>query len=95
MQGTVEVHTVLTEVASTAAIEKPAAEDLAMRQRTLPEQRELLRGLGQARAAAEPTRPGARTIPAGRGTKLAPAKPGATNPGTTKPGTTTGPKAAP
>ena len=27
-----------------------------MRQRTLPEQRELLRGLGQARAAAEPPR---------------------------------------
>ena len=56
VQGTVEVHTVLTEVASTPAIEKPAAEDLAMRQRTLPEQRELLRGLGQARAAAEPPR---------------------------------------
>ena len=31
-----------------------------MRQRTLPEQRELLRGLGQTRAAAEPPRPGAR-----------------------------------
>ena len=60
VQGTVEVHTVLTEVASTPAIEKPAAEDLAMRQRTLPEQRELLRGLGQARAAAEPPRAGAR-----------------------------------
>ena len=62
--GTVDVHTMLTDIANTAAIEKPPAEDLAMRQRTLPEQRELLRGLGQARAAAEPPRPGARTKPA-------------------------------
>jgi hypothetical protein len=52
VQGTVEVHTVLTRSRAHRAIEKPAAEDLAMRQRTLPEQRELLRGLGQARAAA-------------------------------------------
>ena len=54
----------LTDVAATAPIEKPAAEDLAMRQRTLPEQKELLRGLGQTRPAAEPTRPGARPKPA-------------------------------
>jgi hypothetical protein len=84
VQGTVDVHTVLTDVASTPAIEKPAAEDLSMRQRTLPEQRELLRGLGQARAAAEPPRPGARTIPAGRGAKPA-----------IKATTTVGTKAAP
>jgi len=46
-----------------------------MRQRTLPEQKELLRGLGQARPAAEPPRPRARVVPAG-GAKLAPtAKP--------------------
>jgi hypothetical protein len=76
VDGTVDVHTVLTDVASTPAIEKPAAEDLAMRQRTLPEQRELLRGLGQARAAAEPPRPGARPIPAARGAKPGPAKSG-------------------
>ena len=37
-----------------------------MRQRTLPEQRELLRGLGQTRPAAEPPRPGARPKPARR-----------------------------
>jgi hypothetical protein len=61
VQGTVEVHSLLSEVASTAAIDKPASEDLAMRQRTLPEQRELLRGLGQTRAAAEPPRAGVRT----------------------------------
>ena len=53
VQGAIDVHTVLTDVASVATIEKPAAEDLVMRQRTLPEQRELLRGLGQTRAAAE------------------------------------------
>lgn len=56
VQGTADVRTVLTDVATVAAIEKPAAEDLVLRQRTLPEQRELLRGLGQARAAAEPPR---------------------------------------
>jgi hypothetical protein len=66
VQGNVEVHTVLSDVASTPAIEKPAAEDLAMRQRTLPEQRELLRGLGQTRPAAEPPRPGTRPTPANR-----------------------------
>jgi hypothetical protein len=54
----------LSDVAATAPIEKPAAEDLAMRQRTLPEQKELLRGLGQTRPAAEPTRPGVRAKPA-------------------------------
>jgi hypothetical protein len=53
VQGAVDVHTVLTDVASVPTIDRPAAEDLAMRQRTLPEQRELLRGLGQTRAAAE------------------------------------------
>jgi hypothetical protein len=89
VQGTVEVHTVLTDVASTPAIEKPVTEDLAMRQRTLPEQRELLRGLGQARAAAEPPRPGARAMPAGSG-----AKPAATKPAV-KATTPTGTKAAP
>jgi hypothetical protein len=75
VQGNVEVHTVLSDVASTQPIQKPAAEDLAMRQRTLPEQRELLRGLGQARPAAEPPRPGARGASAARpgtGTKSAP-----------------------
>jgi hypothetical protein len=38
-----------------------------MRQRTLPEQRELLRGLGQTRAAAEPPRKmGAGNVGAGK-----------------------------
>jgi len=64
VEGAVDVHTLLTDVAATAPIEKPAAEDLAMRQRTLPEQKELLRGLGQTRPVAEPVRPGARAKPA-------------------------------
>jgi hypothetical protein len=66
VEGVVEVHTMLTEVAATAPIEKPASEDLAMRQRTQPEQKELLRGLGQVRVTAEPPRPGARPKPAAR-----------------------------
>ncbi|HEY6475915.1 MAG TPA: hypothetical protein VI456_04990 [Polyangia bacterium] len=44
-QGTVEVHATLSEVGATPAIEKPAAEELSLRQRTVPEARELLRGL--------------------------------------------------
>jgi hypothetical protein len=77
VEGAVDVHTLLTDVAATAPIEKPAAEDLAMRQRTLPEQKELLRGLGQTRPAAEPTRPGARPKPAAaRIVRPAPAKTG-------------------
>ena len=39
VEGVVDVHTVLTDVAATAPIEKPAAEDLAMRQRTCPSSR--------------------------------------------------------
>ncbi len=82
VEGVVDVHTVLTDVASTAPIEKPAAEDLAMRQRTQPEQKELLRGLGQTRPAAEPPRPGARPKPAAaravRPTPPSPPKTGAT-----------------
>jgi hypothetical protein len=67
VQGSVDVNTVLTEVANVPTIEKPAAEDLVMRQRTLPEQRELLRGLGQTRAAAEiPRATGKSATPASK-----------------------------
>ena len=90
--GTVEVHTVLTDVASTAAIEKPAAEDLAMRQRTQPEQKELLRGLGQVRPAVEPVRPAGR--PKAAGVQPGPAKPGLPKTGLPKTGATT-PAASP
>jgi hypothetical protein len=55
-RGSVEVHTVLADVASTPAIERPVAEELVLRQRIVPEARELLRGLAEPRAAAEPHR---------------------------------------
>jgi hypothetical protein len=44
-QGTIEVHASVTEAGSTAAIERPAAEELSLRQRTVPEAHALLRGL--------------------------------------------------
>jgi hypothetical protein len=54
LRGELEVHTALSEVASAPPIERPPAEDLALRQRTVPEQRELVGGLPGA-PAAEPT----------------------------------------
>jgi hypothetical protein len=55
-QGTVEVHAALTEVGATAAIERPAADELVLRQRTVPEARELLRGLAEERRNGATTR---------------------------------------
>jgi hypothetical protein len=46
-QGSVEVHASLAEVGSTAAIERPAADELSLRQRTVPEAHALLRGLAE------------------------------------------------
>jgi hypothetical protein len=51
-EGALEVHASLADVASTAAIERPAADELSLRQRTVPEAHALLRGL------AEPERRG-------------------------------------
>jgi hypothetical protein len=51
IQGSLEVHAVLSDIANTPAIERPPAEELVLRQRILPEQRELLRGLS---STAEP-----------------------------------------
>ena len=45
--GTIEVHTALSDVASTPLIQRPPAEELVLRQRTVPEARELLRGLAE------------------------------------------------
>jgi hypothetical protein len=56
LQGALEVHTVLTEVSSTAPIERPPAEDLTLRQRTVPEQRELLAGLPSSIVVPDPPR---------------------------------------
>jgi hypothetical protein len=55
--GTFEVRSALTEVGSTAAIARPDAEELALRQRTVPEQKELLRGLAQTRPPSAPANP--------------------------------------
>ncbi len=54
--GTIEVHTALADVASTPPVQRPAAEELVLRQRTVPEARELLRGLAEPnhRAPAAP-----------------------------------------
>jgi hypothetical protein len=52
--GTFDVHGVVTDIGTTPAIARPEAEELALRQRTVPEQRELLRGLGQARVPPTP-----------------------------------------
>jgi hypothetical protein len=49
-QGSVEMHASVAEVGkvgSTAAIERPAAEELSLRQRTVPEAHALLRGLAE------------------------------------------------
>ncbi len=45
LKGALDVHGALTDVGGTAAVTAPAAEDLALRQRLVPEQRELLGGL--------------------------------------------------
>jgi hypothetical protein len=46
-QGTVEVHALVSDVAATPPIERPAADELVLRQRTVPEAHELLRGLAE------------------------------------------------
>ena len=48
LAGTIEVHTVLTDIANTPPIAPPPSEELVLRQRTVPEARELLRGLGSS-----------------------------------------------
>jgi hypothetical protein len=70
--GAAEVHAELTDVAATPALERPAAEELASRQRIVPEQRELLRGLAEARPAPEPPRRAAPEAPRARGAKRPP-----------------------
>jgi hypothetical protein len=80
LQGAAEVHGTLADVAKTAEIQRPAYEDPALRQRIVPEQRELLGGLPSTRAlpgtAPKPraAAPGAAAPPAA---KPAPAAPGA------------------
>jgi hypothetical protein len=49
LKGAVDVRGALTDVAGTATVAAPPAEDLALRQRLVPEQRELLGGLPSTR----------------------------------------------
>jgi hypothetical protein len=56
LKGELEVHEALSDVASTPAVERPAAEDLALRQRIVPEQKELLSGLPSTRGDDGPAR---------------------------------------
>lgn len=58
LQGALEVHGALDAVASTPAVARPASEDLAMHQRIVPEQRDLLAGLPSVRLPpAAPPKP--------------------------------------
>jgi hypothetical protein len=72
LKGALEVRGALTELGATAAVVAPPAEDLALRQRIVPEQRELLGGLPSTRLPPPPPPKAARTTPPG-----APARPAA------------------
>jgi hypothetical protein len=80
LEGAVEVHGALSDVAKTAEIQRPAYEDPALKQRLVPEQRDLLGGLPstrplpQAAPKARAATPGAAGAP---GAKSAPAAPAA------------------
>jgi hypothetical protein len=67
LQGALEVHGALDAVASTPAIARPASEDLAMRQRIVPEQRDLLAGLPSVRLP--PAAPQKAVAPPGKTVK--------------------------
>jgi hypothetical protein len=56
LKGELEVHEALSDVASTPPVQRPAAEDLALRQRIVPEQKELLSGLPSTRGDEGPAR---------------------------------------
>ena len=74
LEGAVDVRGTLTDVGATAAIAAPAAEELALRQRTVPEQRELLGGLPSTRplpgGAAQAGRAQERRAHEGQGTMI-------------------------
>jgi hypothetical protein len=54
LAGAVDVHGALSDVGATAEIPRPASEDLALRQRIAPEERELLGGLPRTRPLPQP-----------------------------------------
>jgi hypothetical protein len=74
-RGTVEVHAAVSDAGATPAIERPAAEELSLRQRTVPEARDLLRGLAAPEhRAAGVARPPASDRPQATGNKQGKAK---------------------
>jgi hypothetical protein len=54
LAGTVDVHGALSDVGAAAEIARPVFEDLALRQRIVPEERELLGGLPRTRPLPQP-----------------------------------------
>jgi hypothetical protein len=77
LAGALDVHGALSDVAATADVARPAFEDLALRQRIVPEQRELLGGLPSTRPlpqpAPRPARAAAAATAAKTGTVAVPA----------------------
>jgi hypothetical protein len=64
LKGSIDVRGVLADVGATAAVAAPPAEDLALRQRIVPEQRELLGGLPSTRLPPPAPPKGSRAAPA-------------------------------
>jgi hypothetical protein len=54
LAGAVDVHGALSDVGATADVARPAFEDLALRQRIVPEERDLLGGLPRTRPLPQP-----------------------------------------
>jgi hypothetical protein len=63
LKGSVDVRGTLSDVGATAAVTAPPAEDLALRQRIVPEQRELLGGLPSTKLPPPPPPKAARAAP--------------------------------
>jgi hypothetical protein len=74
LHGAVDVHGALSDVTTTAAVTPPPSEELALRQRLVPEQRELLAGLPSTRGAP-PAAPPRTKVPVPLGTAAAPKAP--------------------
>ncbi len=88
LHGALDVHGALSDVTTTAAVTAPPSEELALRQRLVPEQRELLAGLPSTRGTA-PAAPPRMKVPAPHAAAAAATK-GAATPAPAK-----GPAAAP
>ncbi len=73
VRGSIDVHSVVSDMAAVPAVTRPEAEDLAIRQRIVPEQHELLRGLAQIHPMPEP--PPRQVAPRRRGHDVRPGAP--------------------